>query len=95
MKRDIRAKLVRAGLVFSTPAPTQTRAADAGFVDLCVAQIIEGKSLSVKDLAKMFERSEDWVLKNFKDVAGMFRHGKVIRYPLEAVKAQIRSMLTL
>jgi len=33
-------------------------------VDLCVEQILEGKSLSVKDLAKMFEKSPDWVLKN-------------------------------
>ena len=39
--------------------------------------------------------SEDWVLKNFKDVTGMLHKGKVIRYPYEAVKAKIRSMLNL
>lgn len=95
MKKDIRAKLIRAGLVFSTPAAARTAPADSSFVDLCVEQIFEGKSLSVKDLAKMFEKSPDWVLKNFKDVAGMFRQGKVIRYPEEAVKAKIRSLLYL
>jgi hypothetical protein len=58
-------------------------------VDLCVEQILEGKSLSVKDLAKMFEKSPDWVLKNFKDVAGMFRQGKVIRYPRPLTAARI------
>jgi hypothetical protein len=46
-------------------------------------------------LAEVFEVSEDWVLKNFRDVTGMFRKGKVIRYPYEAVKAKIRSMLNL
>jgi hypothetical protein len=43
----------------------------------------------------MFEKSNGRVLKNFKDAAGMFRQGKVIRYPQEALKAKIRSLLTL
>jgi hypothetical protein len=58
-------------------------------------QLIEGNSFTVKNLAEALEVSEDWVLKNFKDVTGMLHKGKVIRYPYEAVKAKIRSMLNL
>jgi len=84
------------GVTFSGhQSPVLATGIDAGFVDLCVVQIIEHKSYSVKDLAEMLDVSEDWVLKNFKDVTGMFRQGKVIRYPYEAVKAKIRSMLNL
>ena len=95
MRKKIREKLEKMGVTFSALSPTNTPGANSGFVDLCVVQLIEGESFTVKDLAEVFEVSEDWVLKNFKDVTGMFRKGKVIRYPYEAVKAKIRSMLNL
>jgi AraC-like DNA-binding protein len=95
MKKKIREKLERMGLTFSDPSQMVATGVDPGFVELCVIQLIEGESFTVKDLAEVFEVSEDWVLKNFKDATGMFRKGKVIRYPYEAVKAKIRSMLNL
>jgi AraC-like DNA-binding protein len=95
MKKKIREKLEKMGMTFSGPSEMVATGVDPGFVDLCVAQIIEKKSFTVKDLAELFEVSEAWVLKNFKDVTGMLRQGKVIRYPYEAVKANIRSMLKL
>lgn len=95
MKKKIREKLAKMGLTFSSQSPTVTAGVDSGFVELCAVQIIERNSFSVKDLAEALQVSEDWVLKNFNDVTGMFRHGKVIRYPYEAVKAKIRSMLKL
>ena len=95
MKQRIREKLTRMDTKFSDPSPVVTAAADSGFMDLCVTQLIEGESLSVRDLAEVLQVSEDWVLKNFNDGAGTFRRGKVIRYPYVAVKAKIRSMLKL
>jgi hypothetical protein len=95
MRKRIREKLARMGVAFSGPSPAVTIGVDPGFVDLCVVQIIERNSFTVKQLADMLDVSEDWVLDNFRDVAGMFRHGKIIRYPYEAVKAKIRSMLKL
>jgi hypothetical protein len=95
MKKKIREKLERAGVAFAGHPCSNEFGADAGFVELCVVQIMDQKSFTVEDLAEMFEVSNDWVLKNFKDVTGHFRHGRIIRYPYEAVKAKIRSMLKL
>jgi hypothetical protein len=69
--------------------------ADAGFVDLCVVQIMERKSFTVKELSEMFGVSDDWVLKTFNNVRGKFRQGKSILYPYESVKAKVRSLLNL
>jgi hypothetical protein len=94
-EKKIREKLARMGVVLNGPSPAVMAGVDPGFVDLCVVQIIDQKSFTVKQLADMLTVSEDWVLDNFRDVAGMFRQGKIIRYPHEAVKAKIRSMLKL
>ena len=83
------------GAALSGPSPAVTTGVDPGFVDLCIVQIIERNSFTVKQLADMLDVSEDWVLDHFRDVAGMLRQGKIIRYPYEAVKATIRSMLKL
>ena len=95
MRKRIREKLAHMGVALSGPSPAVTTGIDPGFVDLCVVQIIEGNSFTVKQLADMLDVSEDWVLDNFRDVAGKLHQGKIIRYPYEAVKAKIRSMLKL
>jgi hypothetical protein len=95
MRKKIREKLARMGVALTGPSPAVTTGVDPGFVDLCVVQIIEGDSFTVKQLAERLDVSEDWVLDNFRDVTGSFRVGKIIRYPYEAVKAKIRSMLKL